>query len=334
MAEVNNGNNKKKKKAFMIVGGVVAIGLVLGYFYNSYRMTHISTDDAFIDGNVHTIASKIYGTVKSVYVSDNQPVKRGDLLIEIDPRDYSVKLREAASALDVERAKLAEIEARIESAKANLELQKANLKLAEADKVRAEGLYKQEVISRERYDRAVTAYEVAAAQVKAAEEQLRQAESQRVTQTAAIKQKEAGLALADLNYAYTKIYSPADGYVTKKTVQVGNQIQPGQPLMAIVSLNDIWIVANYKETQLERVRPGQSVIIKVDMFPGRKFKGRVDSIMAGTGASFSLFPPENATGNYVKVVQRIPVKIVFDEGVDQEHLLRIGMSVEPTVIAK
>lgn len=334
MAEVRNETNEKKKKAFLILGGVIALSLILGYFYNLYRTTHISTDDAFIAGNVHTIASKIYGTVKSVYVSDNQAVKRGDLLIEIDPKDYSVKLREAASALGVEQAKLVETEARIESAKANLELQKANLKLAEADKERADDLYRQEVIARERYDRAVTAYEVAAAQVRAAEEQLRQARSQRVTQEAAIKQREAGLALANLNYGYTKIYSPADGYVTKKTVQVGNQIQPGQPLMAVVSLNGIWVVANYKETQLGRIRPGQRVVIKVDMFPGKKFKGRVDSIMAGTGASFSLFPPENATGNYVKVVQRIPVKIVFDEDTDQEHILRIGMSVVPTVIAK
>lgn len=334
MAEVRNENNEKKKKAFLIVGGVIALGLILGYIYNLYRTTHISTDNAFIDGNVHTIASKIYGTVKSVYVSDNQPVKRGDLLIEIDPKDYSVKLREAASALGVEQAKLVETEARIESAKANLELQKANLKLAEADKERVDDLYRQEVISRERYDRAVTAYEVATAQVRAAEEQLRQARSQRVTQEAAIKQREAGLALADLNYGYTKIYSPADGYVTKKTVQVGNQIQPGQPLMAVVSLNEIWVVANYKETQLGRIRPGQRVVMKVDMFPRKKFKGRVDSIQAGTGASFSLFPPENATGNYVKVVQRIPVKIVFEEDTDQEHILRIGMSVVPTVIAK
>lgn len=334
MAEVRNENNEKKKKAFMIVSGVIALGLILGYIYNSYRTAHISTDDAFIDGNVHTIASKIYGTVKSVYVSDNQPVKRGDLLLEIDPEDYGVKLREASSALGVERAKLVETEAHIESAKANLELQKANLKLAEADKERADDLYRQEVISRERYDRAVTAYEVAAAQVKAAEEQLRQARSRRVTQEAAIKQREAGLASAYLNYGYTKIYSPADGYVTKKTVQVGNQIQPGQPLMAVLSLNGIWVVANYKETQLGKVRPGQRVVIKVDMFPGKKFKGRVDSIMAGTGASFSLFPPENATGNYVKVVQRIPVKIVFDEDTDHEHILRIGMSVVPTVIAK
>jgi membrane fusion protein (multidrug efflux system) len=335
MAEEKNGNNNsRKKKAFAIVGAVVAAGLVAGFFYNSFRQQHISTDDAFIDGNVHTIASKVYGTVKEIAVTDNQPVKKGDLLLVIDPVDYGVKLREASSALAVERAKLSEVEARIESAKANLELQRANLKLAETDKARAEALFKEEVIPRDRYDRAMTAYEVATAQVKAAGEQLRQAESQRATQASTIRQKEAAKEMADLNYDYTRIYAPADGYVTKKAVEVGNQIQPGQPLMAVVSLDDIWVVANYKETQLARIRPGQAAVIDVDMYPGKEFKGRVDSIMAGTGASFSLFPPENATGNYVKVVQRIPVKIVLDKGADEGHLLRIGMSVEPTVIAK
>ena len=180
----------------------------------------------------------------------------------------------------------------------------------------------------------MTAYEVAVAQVKAAEEQLRQAESQKLTQASTIRQKEATAALADLNYEYTKIYAPVDGYVTKKSVQTGNQIQPGQPLMAVVSLDDIWVTANYKETEMGNIRPGQEVKITVDSYPGKVFKGKVDSIMAGTGVSFSLFPAENATGNYVKVVQRIPVKIVLDEGTDKDHILRVGMSVEPTVIAK
>lgn len=334
MAEAQTGNNNKKIKAFAAVGALVLAGLIAGFFYNAYRKTHITTDDAFIDGNVHTISSKIYGTVKEVYVSDNQPVKEGDLLLDIDPADYQVKLNEAASALGVERAKLSEVNARIESLKANLDLQKANLKLAETDKNRAETLYQQEVIPRDRYDKAVTAHEVAVAQVKAAEEQLRQAESQRATQISTIKLKRAAEDLAELNYGYTKIYAPAGGYVTKKTVQVGNQIQPGQPLMAVVSLDDIWVMANYKETQLTNIRPGQAAVIRVDSFPGKEFKGRVDSIMAGTGASFSLFPPENATGNYVKVVQRIPVKIVLEKGADEGHLLRIGMSVVPTVITR
>jgi membrane fusion protein (multidrug efflux system) len=334
MAEEQPENNGKKKKAFMIVGAVVAIGLVAGYFYSGYHKTHVSTDDAFIDGNIHTVAAKIYGTVKAIYVNDNQPVKTGDLLLEIDPADYGVRVREASSAVGAEKAKLAEAETKIAAAKANLELQRANLKLAEIEKTRSENLFQKEAIPRDRYDRAVTGYEVAVAQVKAAEEQLRTAESQKLTQASTIRQKEAAEALADLNYQYTKIYAPADGYVTKKSVQVGNQIQPGQPLMAVVALDDIWVTANFKETQMENIRPGQTAKFTVDSYPGKVFSGKVDSIMAGTGVSFSLFPAENATGNYVKVVQRIPVKIVPDKGTDKDHLLRIGMSVEPTVIAK
>jgi membrane fusion protein (multidrug efflux system) len=333
MAEAE-GNSGKKKKAFMIVGTIVAIGLIAGWFYSGYRKTHVSTDDAFVEGNIHTIAAKIYGTVKAIHVNDNQAVKKGDLLLEIDPSDYDVRLREATSALGVEKAKLAEAATRIESAKANLDLARANLKLAETDKIRAEKLIAERVIPQERYDRAMTGYDVARAQLKAAEEQLRQAESQKVTQASTIRQKEASAALADMNYEYTKIYAPVDGYITRRSVQIGNQIQPGQPLMALVSLNDIWIIANYKETEMGNIRPGQEVEIKIDSFPGKVFKGKVDSIMAGTGVSFSLFPAENATGNFVKVVQRIPVKIALQEGADKDHILRIGMSVEPTVIAK
>jgi membrane fusion protein, multidrug efflux system len=333
MAEEVN-TNSKKKKAFLMVGAIVAIGLTAGYFYSSYRKTHISTDDAFIDGNIHTIAARVNGTVKVVFVHDNQGVKKGDLLLEIDPADYDTRRQEAKSALGVEKAKFSEAGTKIESAKANLELARANLKLAELEKTRSEKLIKEQVIPQERYDRAMTTYEIAVAQVKAAEEQLRQAETQRVTQESTIRQKAAVAELADLNVGYTKIYAPVDGYVTKKSVQIGNQIQAGQPLMAVVSLEDIWVTANYKETEMGSIKPGQEARITVDSYPGRVFKGKVDSIMAGTGVSFSLFPAENATGNYVKVVQRIPVKIALQEGTDKDHVLRIGMSVEPTVIAK
>jgi len=334
MTEEQVSNNHKKKKAFMGVGVIVAVGLVAGYFYNEYRKTHVATDNAFIEGNIHTIAAKINGTVKVISVHDNQLVKKGDLLVEIDPVDYDVKLREAASALDVEKARLIESESRIESAKANLELAHANLKMAETDKARAEKLIAEKAISQERFDRTMTTFEVSRAQLKAAEDQLRQAESQKVTQFSSIRQKEATTSLANLNFKYTKIVAPADGYITKKTVQTGNQILAGQPLMALVSLTDIWVTANFKETELTNIKPGQEVRISVDSYPGKVFMGKVDSIMAGTGVSFALFPAENATGNYVKVVQRVPVKITLDEGTDKEHILRIGMSVEPTVLIR
>lgn len=292
MAEEQTGNNQKKKQAFLIVGVVVMLGLIAAYFYLSYRRTHISTDDAFIDGDIYTIAAKVNGTVKTVPVSSNQAVKKGDLLVDLDPLDYR---------------------SRRDAAMANLALQRANLKLAELEKTRTDNLFQKEVLSRDRYDKAVSVLEIALAQVKLAEEELRQAE---------------------LNLGYMVMKAPADGYVTKKNVQPGNQIQAGQPLMAVVSLDNLFVVANYKETELARIRPGQDVEITVDSFPGKVFKGKVDSIMAGTGATFSLFPAENATGNYVKVVQRIPVKIVLDEGTDRNHVLRIGMSVEPVVLVK
>lgn len=293
MAEaVQQNNNQKKKRAFMIVGAVVAVGLISGWFYNNYRKTHIATDDAFVDGDIYTIAARVNGTVKSVYVASNQRVNKGDLLVDLDPLDYR---------------------SRREAARASLELQTANLRQAERELKRAKALYEQDVNSAERYDKALSTQEIAAAQVKLAAEQLEQAE---------------------LNLDYTVLKAPADGYVTKKNVMPGNQIQAGQPLMALVNLDAINVIANYKETELERIRPGQEVEIKVDAYPGKVFKGKVDSVMAGTGVSFSLFPAENATGNYVKVVQRVPVKIVLEPGADKEHLLKVGMSVVPTVVAK
>jgi membrane fusion protein (multidrug efflux system) len=353
-------NKKKKKIAILIFAIIAIIGGISGYLYTQHKKTHITTDDAFIDGHIHTIASKVTGTVKVLYVRDNQPVKKGGVLLEIDPADYEVKVNEALSGVNAEKGKLSEIEARIEvsksqlselyaaidAARANLELQEANLNQAEKDYKRAEDLYKTEVISKERYEKTMTAYTVALAQVKVIREQLkqaaktietqkaivRQAEMSREAQVSAIKEKEAKLNAAQLNYGYTKIYAPSDGYVTKRSVEPGNQIQAGQPLMAIVSLGDIWVTANYKETQLEKVKTGQKVTIKVDTFPSKKFTGKVESIMSGTGAVFSLFPPENATGNYVKVVQRIPVKIMLDKDTDPGHILRIGMSVVPTIL--
>ncbi len=355
-------NNNRKKISIIVFIALTVIGAVTVYFYLRHKATHISTDDAFVEGHIHTIASKVSGTVKKINVEDNQPVKKEAILVEIDPVDYEVKVKEASSVLGKERSKLSEIEAKIEAsrqrlselnaamkaAKANLELQEANLKLATIDLKRAEKLYEKEAIPKERYDNTKTGYEVAVSRVKAAGEQvkqaemaietqkaiIRQAEASRPSQISFIKEKEAKLREAELNYGYTHIPAPSDGYITKKTVEIGNQIEAGLPLMAVVPLDDIWVVANYKETQLEKVKPGQKVKMKVDTYPKKTFDGKVDSIMAGSGAIFSLFPPENATGNYVKVVQRIPVKIVLENGTDTQHILRIGMSVTATILVE
>ena len=354
-------NNRRKKIAAIIIFPVlIVIGAVVLFLYREYKATHISTDDAFVDGRVHAIASKIPGTVKAIHVNDNQFVKRGGPILEIDPIDYDVRVKEAQAGLETEIAKLSEIRDKVDTAKkqlagimasmeearANLELQEANLRQAEVDFKRAESLLKKEVIPREQYDKAKTTYDVAVAQVKAAKERIKQLEASLETQKAVVKQtetslipqqaqiqqKEATLKGTELSKSYTIIYSPSDGYIAKKSVETGNQIQPGQSLMAVVPLNDIWITANYKETQLERVKPGQKVKIIVDTYPGKVFYGKVESVQAGTGAVFSLFPPENATGNYVKIVQRIPVKIILDQDTDPSHNLRIGMSVVPTIL--
>ena len=354
-------NNRRKKIAAIIIFPVlIVIGAVVLFLYREYKATHISTDDAFVDGRVHAIASKIPGTVKAIHVNDNQFVKRGGPILEIDPIDYDVRVKEAQAGLETEIAKLSEIRDKVDTAKkqlagimasmeearANLELQEANLRQAEVDFKRAESLLKKEVIPREQYDKAKTTYDVAVAQVKAAKERIKQLEASLETQKAVVKQtetslipqqaqiqqKEATLKGTELSKSYTIIYSPSDGYIAKKSVETGNQIQSGQSLMAVVPLNDIWITANYKETQLERVKLGQKVKIIVDTYPGKVFYGKVESVQAGTGAVFSLFPPENATGNYVKIVQRIPVKIILDQDTDPSHNLRIGMSVVPTIL--
>ena len=353
-------NRRKKIVAFIIFPILILIGAVVLFFYREYKATHLSTDDAFVDGRVHAIASKIPGTVQMIYVKDNQFVKRGEAILEIDSIDYEVKVREARAGLETEIAKLAEIRdkvdtakkqlagimASLEEARANLELQEANFRQAEIDFKRIDTLFRKEVIPREQFDKAKTADEVSFAQVKAARERIKQIEASLETQKAVIKQtetslipqqaqiqqKDAILKSAGLSKSYTKIFSPSDGYIAKRSVEIGNQIQSGQSLMAVVPLDDIWITANYKETQLARVKPGQKVKIEVDTYPRKVFYGKVESLQAGTGAVFSLFPPENATGNYVKIVQRIPIKILLDQNTDPNHLLRIGMSVVPTIL--
>ena len=362
MTENMENFHNHKKKLFAATGLVMVAGIVSVLFYWNYKTTHISTDDAFVEGRIHSIASKVTGTVKKVHVQDNQYVKAGETLVELDSVDYDVRVNEASTSLDAERMKLneqeskataaqkqmVEIEAQMRAAKANLAAEEANLQQAKTDLTRYEGLYKRDAVSKERYERVMTGFKVNEAQLEAARARVKQAEAAIATQTAVVKQtesavytqnaliknKEAALAQANLNRSYTKIVAPADGYVTKKSVEVGNQVSIGMPLLAVIPLDDIWIVANYKETQLKKVKRGQQVNIKADMYSDKKFKGVVDSIMAGTGTVFSLFPPENATGNYVKVVQRIPVKITLDKESNQDHVLRVGMSVVPTIIVE
>jgi len=285
-------SDSKKQTVVKILMAIVVVGLVGGGFYFVHNLDRETTDDAYIEGRIHIVAPKVSGTVLKVNVEDNQLVKKGDLLVEIDPVDYELKVNEAA---------------------ANLDIRKATLEQALRDRDRAASLFEAKVIPKEKYENALTTYNLSSAQVAAAEHQL---------------------SISKQNLQYASIYASADGYITKKSVEIGNQVNADQPLMAIIVLSDIWLTANYKETQLKNVKKGQKVLIKVDTYPGKIFTGRVDSIMAGTGAAFSLFPPENALGNYVKVVQRIPVKIILDKNTDQDHILRIGMSCIATILTK
>lgn len=349
----------RKSRVFVVFGVIVLITLAAVFFSIRHARLYISTDDAYVTGKIHSVASKVSGTVKAVLVEDNQAVKKGDPLVEIDSRDYDVKVRDAAAAVEAELSKLSELSLRVDVARKQLEeiqtrigasraalaLQEATLKQAGLDLDRARKLNSKGIFPEATLEKAATVRDVASAQVNAARENLKQAlaafETQKLlieqAQTALksqghlLEQKKQVLASATLQQGYTKIPAPSDGFITKKSVETGNQVIASQPLMAVVPLGDVWIVANYKETQLTRVKPGQKVSIEVDMYPGKEFSGHVDSIMAGTGSAFSLFPPENATGNYVKVVQRIPLKIVLDKGADPDHVLRVGMSVRPTI---
>lgn len=328
--------NGKRRRAAIILSILIIGGGGLGLYWWAQGKTRISTDNAFVETDIHSVSSRVPGIVKEVFVKDNQRVKKGDLLVELDASDYRTHVSDAEATLDMAKNETTGDYAQVEAAEATVNLTQARLDQANLDLARGKALFKKEVLPKEQLDRLETSRKVAALQVQEAKETLRRAKALvgpagANGRTARIAQKRAKLEEASLNLSYTKVYAPADGFITKKSVEVGNYIQPGQPLMALVELSNPWVVANYKERQLEYVKPGQKVTLEVDTYPGRIFTGSVDSIMAGTGAAFSLLPPENATGNYVKVVQRIPVKIVIDRESDPDHKLRVGMSVVPTI---
>jgi membrane fusion protein, multidrug efflux system len=329
-----SGRGMKRKAGMVIV--LLAAGTIVGFVWWVRSSTHISTDNAFIEARIHTVSPRVPGMVARVMVRDNQYVRKGDLLVELDPSDYRVRVANAAASLAVARNETSGTYAQVEAARAAVNSDRAKLKQAELDLARGETLCHKEVIPKEQLERLQTARSVAAAHLAETEGNVRQALALLGLTGAGVKdaqiaRRKAELDESRLNLSYTSIYAPADGYITKKSVEPGNNVQAGQPLMALVDLDDSWVTANYKESQLTHVKPGQQVKFAVDSYPGRTFSGSVESIMAGTGAAFSLLPPENATGNYVKVVQRIPVRIAIDKSSDPDRLLRVGMSVEPTI---
>jgi membrane fusion protein, multidrug efflux system len=330
------GLNKKQRGGIVLLI-IIVCAAVFGLQQWVKSKTHLETDNAFIESHIHSVSSRIPAMVKRVAVEDNQFVHKGDLLVELDGSDYQARMRTAAASLNMAKNETSGDYAQIESARASIGLATAKLDQANLDLKRGETLYAKEVIPKEQLERLYTAKKVATMQLKEAQEAEHHAQAVlglagNGSRDARVAQKQGELETASLNLSYTRIVAPSDGYITKKSVEVGNYIQPGQALMALVTLEDAWVTANYKESQLTDVRPGQKVEFTVDTYPGLVFKGNVESIMAGTGAAFSMLPPENATGNYVKVIQRIPVRIAIDKGSDPNHLLRIGMSVVPTII--
>ncbi|HXX18124.1 MAG TPA: HlyD family secretion protein [Candidatus Acidoferrum sp.] len=383
---------RQRPRARIFLVGAAIILLVGGFFAWRYFSSYESTDDAQVDGHLMPISARISGYVLKVNVDDNQYVHAGDVLVEVDPRDYQVAADQAraeaanaeatarslgidvpvtsvntTSQISTSEADVANANAGIDVAQQQLDAAKAQLAQAQANDVKAQDdlvRYKQLVekleVSQQTYDQAVatatasTANVAAAkANVSAAVQQVTQAKARlaqaqanwtysqtgpqqvasiraRALAAAAVgQQKQAALEQAELNLSYTKIVAPVNGVVTKN-VEVGMNVQPGQQLLSIVPLEDVWVTANFKETQLKKMKPGQPVEIKADV-NGRVYKGHVDSIAGSSGARLSLLPPENATGNYVKVVQRVPVKIVLESGENADHSLRLGMSVEPKV---
>jgi len=329
--------SNRMNKGIIILCMLIAIGVWLGLRMFITSRTHIETDNAFIEARIVPVSAKVSGTVTRVLVNDNQFVRQGDLLLEIDPRDYQVQMAKAAAGVGVAVNETGGEYLKVEAARAALQSARARHDQAILDLERGEKLFGREVIPREQLERLKTARLVAESQLREADENLKRTQAEaglggKSGGRAKVLERKAQLNEAELQLSYTKINAARDGYITRKSIEPGANIQAGQSLMALVPLKDAWITANYKERQITHIRPGQKVEFSVDAYPGRTFTGQVDSIMAGTGAAFSLLPPENATGNYVKVVQRIPVKIAIDNSSDPQHLLRVGMSVEPTVL--
>jgi membrane fusion protein (multidrug efflux system) len=321
------GGNKKR---FLLIAALILIVGSISPFAWKYLQSYQSTDDAQIDGHIDPLSSRIDGTVIGVHVEDDDRVRKGDLLIEIDPRDLQVTADQARARLELSLAQVASAKQDYASALANVREAEANNYRSQRDANRYSTLLNQQVVGQEQYDQYTASARVDAAKVDSAREQAVSILKAIAARQADVDAAHAALDQAMLNLSYTRIYAAANGIVGKRTVELDSRIQPGQTLMYVTETDDIWVTADFKETQLARMRRGQPVTIRVDTY-GKNYRGYVENLPGASGDRFSLLPPENATGNYVKVVQRLPVRILFAPGQDPEHLLHPGMSVEPTV---
>ncbi len=339
------------------VVGFIVCYWTLGYLARTF--TQETTDDAFLEGHVIAIAPKVAGLVGAVHVTHYQSVKKGDLLFEIDPRDFDVTLEQKkaslasavanqqliASGYALMRTRVETADASKRQAEADVAASRATQERADADFERSQGLIKQNVVSQQEYDAARAAAVSAKATVLSAEEKVltetsrvKEAHDQLEAARSAFDQAKAQVVsanveikAAEFNVGYTQVTAPEDGTIARKNVEPGSYVQIGQQLLALVPVH-YWVIANFKETQLARIRVGQEAEVEIDSVPGRIFHGKVESMQSGSGSRFSLLPPENAVGNFVKVVQRVPVKIRFTEPLASEHPLGPGLSVRPSVI--
>ena len=338
----------------------IALAVLLYFGLKSIAdfLTHESTDDAFIAGHVVSIAPRIAGQVAAVHVLDNELVHSNELLVELDPSDYAITVaqknsaaasqdanfRTVIAAVELMRAKVATAAASARKAKADADASESTVKKTQADFERAQNLVGEKTISSQEFDAALAANTKAQADLKSAQEnadeetskvdeaqkQLEAAFAEKEMAFSQLNESQTNVAAAKLNLSYTKIFAPCDGRVTRKQVEAGDYLDVGQQILSIVP-EEVWVVANFKESQLDKMHADQPTSVEIDALGGREFRAHVDSIQAGSGASFSLLPPENATGNFVKVVQRVPVKIVFDEPLPEGFVIGPGLSVTPSV---
>ncbi|MBE7703303.1 MAG: HlyD family secretion protein [Cyanobacteria bacterium SIG28] len=320
-------NKLHTKRYWFMFGGLIAV-IVVGFFIFD-ALKYQSTDDAYVETTTVAVSPRVSGQIKEVLIKDNQPIKAGDVVAIIDDEDYVVKVNQATAAY--ERALLNQ-----KNAHANLSAANSEIELARTDVQRYEKLYNAGAVSKQTLDRAITNLESIEARQVNADQAIFSSDPSKAAKVADadLNVLKAQMDAAKLAHKYTKVIAPIDGTISNKKVEVGMMVQPGSPLCVIVP-NEVWVVANFKETQLEHMRKGQPVDIKIDTYGNKVFKGEVDSIQRSSGAKASLFPPENAVGSFVKIVQRIPVKIVFTEDINpNEYSIIPGMSVVPKVKVK
>jgi membrane fusion protein (multidrug efflux system) len=355
VAETRPAAAAKPNRLPLIILAIVVVVLA-GWGVRRYLFgrTHVSTDDAQVDGHITTIAPKVQAFVSRVLVDDNQHVRAGDTLVVLDDRDLILRLQQAEAdlrnaqtqvgsgrAAGLATAQLRATEAQAASSEAAVGSAQAAYKKAAADLERYRSLAAKHIIPAQQLDAAQAAFEAAAANLQAAEKQAAAARSQVTASESAVRGADARLASARaavdnarLQLSYARLLAPISGEVARRNAETGALVQIGQSLMSIVPDSDVWVTANLKETQLNNVRLGDKVEFTIDAYPGRTFTGHVESLSPATGARFALLPPDNATGNFTKVVQRVPVRIAVDSGLDAAHPLRPGMSAEVTITTR